>query len=109
MWVARDKNKELWFYKKKPTRYEYSHIWANYSPKHRKKRYGLRIDDRLFPNLTWEDEPIEIELVDKNWNTLKMSARCHNCKKEFDYTEEDITKDVWVKCPDCGEEICILD
>lgn len=63
MWVARDKDGELSLYINKP---------------HRCKLPGWNqeswdsgviigyIDPKLFPDLTWDDEAIEVELVRKN-------------------------------------------
>lgn len=59
MWVARDKNRNLMIFSKKPKRY--ISVWENVY-------YGGtsgRIDPELFPDLKWEDEPIEVELVRK--------------------------------------------
>lgn len=62
MWVARDKNKTLWIHSEKPKRNV--SIWETSS-------YGSttgRIDPYLFPDLRWEDEPIEVDLVRKEVN-----------------------------------------
>lgn len=57
-WVARDEC-GLLFYRKKPYRYDgifYSH-WTDESSSE------IPLDDNLFPELTWEDEPVEVELI----------------------------------------------
>lgn len=59
-WVARDEC-GLLFYRKKPYRYDgifYSHWTDEYGP-----NSEIPLDDSLFPELTWEDEPIEVELI----------------------------------------------
>lgn len=61
MWIARDKNEGLWLYIAKPQRSEMGEWW-NVSL----KEYDcLKINGELFPELRWEDEPIEVELVRK--------------------------------------------
>lgn len=63
MWVTRDKNGLLT-------------LWVNEYPKRKHgiwivleednyEYWGVPIDKNLFPNLTWEDEPIEVELTIK--------------------------------------------
>lgn len=54
-WVARDKCGELYFFKERPTRSEY--VWS--CPVHSCR--PIR-DKKVFPDLKWEDEPIEVEL-----------------------------------------------
>lgn len=61
MWVARDKDGELILFYNKPFRLEYDRwatTWINW----------MKLDSKLFPDLTWDDEPIEVELVRKNKN-----------------------------------------
>lgn len=66
MWVARDKDGELDLYIKKPQRSDaigYNHEnWDSYD------EHWIPLDPKLFPDLTWNDEPIEVELVRKNKN-----------------------------------------
>ena len=62
MWVARDKNGELFLWKYKPERGD--ELWNvegmfTFEP-------WFMIDSNLFPNLSWEDEPIEIEIIPKS-------------------------------------------
>lgn len=66
MWVARDKNGDLKLFYNKPFRlYEdnfkfgddkWVTTWINW----------MQIDPNLFPELTWDDEPIEVEIIRKN-------------------------------------------
>ena len=52
--VARDKNGFLFAYEDKPTRRDNQREWLG--------RFLTSMKNSYFPNLTWEDEPIEIEL-----------------------------------------------
>lgn len=59
-WVVRDEC-GLWFYREKPYKVEgtfYSHWTDKNGP-----NSELPLDDNLFPELTWEDKPIEVELI----------------------------------------------
>lgn len=61
-WVVRDCY-GLWLYKQKPHRVNGKHTshWTNeFGPN---SEYCL--DEELFPELTWESEPIEVELTIK--------------------------------------------
>lgn len=56
-WVARDSDGSLNIHKEKPSRWSI-YFWIC--------RGGyLHIDKTLFPELTWESEPIEVELTIK--------------------------------------------
>jgi hypothetical protein len=64
MWVATDKDgRQRLFQREKPWRESYdeektvSH-WSNWD-------YSLELKPKFFPDLKWEDEPIEVELVKK--------------------------------------------
>lgn len=88
MWVTRDKDGHggvrLW--KVKPHRGNY--YWkTEYSSDD-----SFTIDAAMFPKLTWNDEPLEIELVSKNDNAIvpKMLNAVHEKLAEsvnhyFDY------------------------
>lgn len=77
MWVARDKgvNKSTGrlrlFLKIKPDRHIYYDIWTvlggnAYGPMGEcPPDYCIEISPNLFPDLKWEDEPVEVELVIK--------------------------------------------
>lgn len=54
LWVARDKNGELYICNTKPERVCVLELWCS-------DRCFI-IHPSLFPDLTWEDEPIEVEL-----------------------------------------------
>lgn len=55
LWVARDKSGELYLYNEKPEFYNDCKVWF---------AGGIcaKLDNNLFPDLTWYDEPIEVEL-----------------------------------------------
>lgn len=52
IWIARDKNGELWGYLDKPIRGE--EIFKNFG-----EDMSFSIIDNLFPKITWENSPIE--------------------------------------------------
>ena len=54
LWVARDKNGFLFAYEDKPKRCDIRKEWFG--------RFLSSMKNSYFPNLTWEDEPIEVEL-----------------------------------------------
>ena len=54
LWVARDKNGFLFAYEGKPARCDIRKEWFG--------RFLSSMKNSYFPNLTWEDEPIEVEL-----------------------------------------------
>ncbi len=61
LWVARDKNQDLWIFSKKPTKAKRLEAWK----KTKGKGDCMLFDDKkdFFENVKWEDEcpsPIEI-------------------------------------------------
>lgn len=64
MWIARDKDGELYLFKEKPHKSKLSNtVWVQSTD-------FFSIDSSLFPNVRWEDnEPTEVELVIKNTQT----------------------------------------
>ena len=54
LWVARDKNGFLFAYEGKPARCDNQKEWIG--------RFFSSMKKSYFPDLKWEDEPIEIEL-----------------------------------------------
>lgn len=69
MWIARDKNGELTLFSNKPNRYtsigkEPINEYWDVVPVN-KFTSAMILNSNMFPNLTWEDEPIEVELVIK--------------------------------------------
>lgn len=69
MWIARDKDGWLCLYKEKPVRQLVEEFWMdadiNYYLDYKEDGVGCFkiIDSELYPELTWEDEPIEIEIL----------------------------------------------
>ena len=70
MWVARDKNGKLYLFTVFPERYDSE--WNSGDWKSQ-----MEIPSSLFPNLKWENEPLEVEL---------------NPKGAFDAIYEDLQK-----------------
>lgn len=62
-WMARDKNGALFMYKDKPSRISPQTIW------HGELVIDAELDISLFPNLTWDSDPIEVELIIKRKKT----------------------------------------
>lgn len=58
-WLARDKDGELWYFDKKPTRHECGY-WMEPTPSTKCKRITTTLF--LSCELKWEDEPIEVEI-----------------------------------------------
>ena len=56
LWVARDWCGLLYAYSDKPIRGTVRKEWKS-------DEVPLSIDDSLFPDLTWEDEPLEVMLI----------------------------------------------
>lgn len=63
MYIARDKNGSLWLYNEKPIRQEEEEDWTIASPTD--TAVG-KLDTNMFPELKWEDEPLEVNLTDIN-------------------------------------------
>lgn len=63
-WAARDKNGALHFHKDKPHR-AYDCVWHNDWKWHPEPEiFHLRLPKQMdLPELKWEDEPIEVELI----------------------------------------------
>jgi hypothetical protein len=56
LWIARDENNSLWCYSNKPQYCHGTKEWFNWYDKH------FEIDCELFPEVTFENSPQEIEL-----------------------------------------------
>lgn len=103
MYVARDKNKSLWLFVDKPKRSQNNDWWRTSS----QDDECLEINGDLFPDLSWEDEPLEVELRadDKHdiIESIKNSARkevlrlaqkwINNVLTQFDITDNGYTID----------------
>ena len=53
MWIARDKHGEIYLYPTKPQKYDYVFDGDDW----------WQIDQNLFPEVTFENSPMEVELV----------------------------------------------
>lgn len=59
LYIARDKNKSLHLYGFKPIRC--TDTWYDWNEG---DMYGIiELDSQMFPNITWEHDPIEISIV----------------------------------------------
>lgn len=56
-WVVKDEYGDVLMFRSKPHRA--GHVWLPYL----EHEEGYCMDEELFPDLTWEDEPLEIELT----------------------------------------------
>lgn len=54
-WVARDKNGSLFAYEDKPERCDNQKEWFAW-------KFLSSMENSFFPDLKWEDEPLEVEL-----------------------------------------------
>jgi hypothetical protein len=60
-WVARDEDGALWLYKEKPERNEKAGVFI--ARKNGIVSLGIvLLDERMFGELEWEDEPMEVEI-----------------------------------------------
>jgi len=60
-WVARDMNGRLYVYCHEPKRNLMECLWEG-------EIMNISLSDDMFPDLTWESEPIEVELIIKRKN-----------------------------------------
>lgn len=83
MWIARDKNGNLNLFQTKPIRmcgykWEEDVIY----------KHSIEIDNNLFPNLTWDDEPIEVDLIEhihnREYAMLQYITEAYKIAKEGD-------------------------
>lgn len=96
-WVARDKDGTLILYKGKPVRgsldkdkwVSFGVHWENFE-----------IDSSLFPDLKWEDEPVEVKLtkVDRHY------IQCDNCDRAFSFQSNEIISGTFQPQPSSGYE-----
>jgi len=68
MWIARDKDGSLNLFNDHPKRYKGSFDYEFFAEE---DTLGVRVDDKLFSEVTWENSPkkvknIKIELEDEN-------------------------------------------
>lgn len=77
IWVARNKNKELFAYIIKPTR-----NIDKWSPN---STYSLQLNENLFPDLKWEDEAIELNAKKFRENFLTLTCFENSRFNSFDF------------------------
>ena len=72
MWVARDSSGHLWGFTIKPMRFPTTSpvAWTTISP-----GQSVLLFDDLLPELTWEDEPVEVVLVKKPYSKI-IKKKC---------------------------------
>ena len=58
IWIARDKDGSLYLYEGKP--YRKGYVWM-----YRYEHEPYEIDNDWFPEITWENEPIELVIKEK--------------------------------------------
>lgn len=56
LWIARDDNNDLWVYVNKPVRFK------NYFDTENETDYKMLIDEKSFPEITFENSPQQVEL-----------------------------------------------
>lgn len=94
MWIARNEDGELELFKTLPKRHilniNYDIIYRSgkwvieeITPEHTWHFPGAPIDKNLFPNLKWEDEPIEVEL-----KAIPKAKPISQLWEEWRYTNE---------------------
>lgn len=82
MWIARDKNNTLRLFRVKPFKLSEGvdkptlEVWDTDDD----ADYECMLDSSLFPNIKWENEPMEVELTYKNCvnNLLDMLCDANN-------------------------------
>ena len=80
LWVARDKNGFLFAYEDKPKRCDNQKEWFG--------RFLNSIKNSYFQNLTWEDEPIEVELRPTTTNIDEIAQEYANSVTDNDEIRE---------------------
>lgn len=70
-WVARDKDGNLFAYNDKPTRCDNQKEWFA-------EKFLFSMENSYFHNLTWKDEPIEVELRPTNTYLDEMARKYAN-------------------------------
>lgn len=106
MWIARDKEGYLFGFNHKPIRTNYDETgyygWTidiNYIPLNdvvnmQVQMSNIMLPKELFPELTWEDEPIEVGIVPKKYIDLFIEV---NEKEYEEYKKEVIQTDYQIR------------
>ena len=62
-WAARDRNGALFFHHEKPHR-DYDCVWHTDWVMHPEPElHHLRLLDTMLPDITWSNEPVEVEII----------------------------------------------
>lgn len=61
-WIARDKNNELFLYKEEPVRGEELFTPRDFPSSNNKVETFYSIDSFLFPEVTWDNSPLKVEI-----------------------------------------------
>lgn len=72
LWLARDKDNFLTLFKNKPERL--NGRWLDFNPDTEKQ--FIFIDETLFPDLKWRDEPLEVNIFSKDF-IQKFGDACY--------------------------------
>ena len=75
MWIARDKNKHLFIYTEKPVRDEFDSTFFTGG-----ECFELNKDE--FPEVTWENSPMEIKTVTNNGISIDWEQRRYEIAKD---------------------------
>lgn len=116
MWIARDKDGSLTLFSEKPIRIDNNDdMWLSFvwHPENVHTCKRMQLNSSKFSNLTWEDEPLECNLI-----AAKRMKACPKCGKRIWYSSDDIHYDSceqpssgyvdeweWIECPECKEKI----
>lgn len=47
---------------------------------------------------------------EENFNSILFHTKeCPDCGEVFSWEYKDVFDEIWLKCPDCGRRLCILD
>lgn len=108
MWIARDRDGQLCLWDICPKRRN-----GHWGPGAPILQHWLELDSSMFPHLTWEDEPLECDLI-----ATKCMKVCPKCGKRIWYGNDDIHYNSceqpssgyadeweWIECPECKERI----
>lgn len=91
MWIARDKNGNLNLFQTKPIR-KYGYKWEEDVV----YKHSIELDNSLFPDLSWEDEPegVCLCLNNEKYHTVKLDTldKLYDTKERFNELQERIDK-----------------
>ena len=73
IWIARDKDGGLYAYQNRPLKNIEERIWGCLIAS-RLSRFAYRLNSDWFPELTWQDEPVELVIKER-----KVRKLCLNC------------------------------